>query len=246
MRLLCICPTYGRPTLLANSLALFQQQEYPRDQCKLLILDDAGQYDPQEGTNWSLVSTGTRFASMPTKYQALFALENILDKELCKWDAVVVWDDDEVYLPNHLKLHAEMLNYSGWSHPSRVYCCYDPIKIEQVGGNMWASLAVSTRLLQQIDWTDWFKMREAAFDFKFMEKLGKIEGPARHHELSFMFRWGSTGAPHLQWYIASPDDTETYNKFPKNETRYVSVLEPKLDEESSRLLAKWRKNLLPK
>jgi hypothetical protein len=46
MNVLCLCPTYGRPQLLANALACFQAQDYKGGQKKLLILDDFGQYKP--------------------------------------------------------------------------------------------------------------------------------------------------------------------------------------------------------
>jgi len=246
MRLLCLCPTYGRPTLLENSVALFQRQEYPKDKCKLLVLDDAGQYQNQKEENWEIVSFDKRFESMPKKYQALFKLEDVLSDD-CQWDAVVIWDDDDLYLPNHLQAHADQLERFPWSQPERVYCAYYPIKIEPVRGNMWASLAVSTSFMRKIDphkWDQWFRMREAAFDFSFLAMLDCAGG--RSPELSFMFRWYSTGVPHLQNFIRNGEDTTTYMRFPQHETRFVDKLIPKLDIESERNLGKFKKGLLPK
>lgn len=45
----CVCPTYKRPHMLRNSLACFLAQDYPKDRCELIILDDAGQYRSQSG-----------------------------------------------------------------------------------------------------------------------------------------------------------------------------------------------------
>ncbi len=246
MRLLCLCPTYGRPKLLANSIALFQAQEYPKEDCKLLILDDANQYEPQKGANWELIVALKRFGSMPQKYKMMFFLEDIFDVDLCEWDAIVMWDDDDIYFPNHLNAHAQQLRTFPWSQPKRVYCSYDPITIENVNGNMWASLAVRTDYLRKIPkdrWDSWFLETRAAFDFSFLAMLESDGG--RSDELSFMFRWSSTRVPHLQGFILSPEDTDAYKKFPQHDTQFVKWVHPKFDVETERMLGKFRHGLLP-
>src|SRR5215213_9160857 len=95
--LLCVCPTYGRPRLVANSLACFLAQDYPPELCHLLILDDAQQYTPQSGRNWEVVSSPERFPSLPDKYQWMFSAAGVMpfNKLARRWDAVVIWDDDD-------------------------------------------------------------------------------------------------------------------------------------------------------
>lgn len=246
MRLLCLCPTYGRPALLANSIALFEAQDYPKEDCKLLILDDANQYETQKGENWELAVAEKRFACMPMKYKAMFAMEQILELD-CQWDAIVMWDDDDIYLPNHLAAHAEQLRSFPWSQPKRVYCAYDPITIENVGGNMWASCAVRTNYIRKFSrhkLNEWFDDKRAAFDLFFLAML-EAEG-GRSDELSFMFRWGSTQVPHLQGFIKSQDDLEAYRNFPQHNTEFVRWVLPQFDPETRRMLGKQRFGLLPK
>ena len=61
MNVLCVCPTYGRPRLLANAVACFLAQDHPEAHRKLLILDDADQIKSQDHGAWQVISTPERF-----------------------------------------------------------------------------------------------------------------------------------------------------------------------------------------
>ena len=56
MKLAALCCTYLRPGSLGQLIESFLRQDYPRESRELVILDDAGQYDNQEGDGWRLVS----------------------------------------------------------------------------------------------------------------------------------------------------------------------------------------------
>lgn len=118
MFLTCLCPTFRRPRCLANVVACFLAQDYPAELRELVILDDAGQYETQQGDRWRLISTPTRFPGLPQKYNSLASLA------APETEAFVVWEDDDVYLPGHLTRHAEYLARHEWCHPSRVYSNY--------------------------------------------------------------------------------------------------------------------------
>jgi hypothetical protein len=159
---------------------------------------------------------------------------------------VVNWDDDDIYLPNHLSNHAEVINQGyAWSHPKRVYCAYNPIAVETVGGNMWASIAVSTKLLRSINLERWFENRKNAFDLEFLARLESRASPGRSDTVSFMFRWGSTEHPHLQGFIKSPCDTDAYSKFPRFDPSMVSDFQPKFDKETEAIMKLYEEGKLP-
>lgn len=106
MKLAALCPTYGRPELLANAVACFLAQDYPADKRELIVLDDAGQYlalDVLLPPGVKLMVTTSRFRTLGEKRNATAALA---------WDAdaYCVWDDDDAYLPNHMSLAAEALS----------------------------------------------------------------------------------------------------------------------------------------
>lgn len=118
----CLCPTYGRFTLLRRALACFLAQDYAGKK-RLLILSDAQRslqlestwhaFDiPCEGFSEPLCATENHlgvttleapghFTNLGAKRQALLlAAETPL---------VAHWDDDDVYLPWHLRVMVEAL-----------------------------------------------------------------------------------------------------------------------------------------
>jgi len=117
IKIACICSTYNRPELLAESIECFQRQTYPLAKRELIILDDAGQYCEQTGPGWRLVSIGQRFCTLGEKRNATAAL---VSPDV---DALAVWDDDDIYLPWHLERAAELLEAGRveWSRPAVVW-----------------------------------------------------------------------------------------------------------------------------
>ena len=116
MKLSVLCCTYLRPEYLGQLIECFLRQDYARDLCELVILDDAGQYQNQTGDRWRLISIPHRFRTLGEKRNACAALA-ATDSE-----GFVVADDDDIYLPHWLKTHAEALSKAEWSRPSLVYC----------------------------------------------------------------------------------------------------------------------------
>lgn len=117
MKLACLCPTYGRPRLLEHAIQCFLDQDYPADQCELVILDDAGQYECQEHSGpkpWRVISVPQRFWTLGEKRNAVAALASP-DVE-----GYVCWDDDDIYLPWTLKAHAAALKRASWARPSAI------------------------------------------------------------------------------------------------------------------------------
>lgn len=114
MKIAAVCCTYNRPELLANSLWMFQQQTH-KDK-ELVILDDAGQYDNQEGDNWRLISLKTRFKSFGEKRNVCVSLTSP------DIDTIAVWDDDDLYMPWALAAHAKAIKRGVWTRPS---LCWD-------------------------------------------------------------------------------------------------------------------------
>jgi hypothetical protein len=112
MKIAAVCCTYLRPKSLGQLIYCFLQQDYPHRE--LVILDDAGQYDNQQGDRWRLVSVGRRYATLGEKRNAAAALvaEDVA--------ALAVWDDDDLYLPWALRASAAALQHARWSRPSLV------------------------------------------------------------------------------------------------------------------------------
>jgi len=114
MKLAALCCTYLRPGPLGQLIESFLRQDYPRESRELVILDDAGQYENQEGDGWRLVSIPRRLHSLGEKRNACAALASP--------DAAgfLVADDDDIYLPHWFSATAQALRQAEWSRPSLV------------------------------------------------------------------------------------------------------------------------------
>ncbi len=90
----CLCPTYGRFSLMQESLNYFFNQTYEAK--KLLILNDAPESFTCDYPNVEVVNVEDRFETLGHKRQALL--------EMADTPYVAQWDDDDVYLPWHLEM----------------------------------------------------------------------------------------------------------------------------------------------
>lgn len=210
----CLCPTYRRPTrLVANAIACFERQTYPADYRRLIVLDDAGELTPQVGPNWQIVSMINRYRTLPAKYNALATLASGAD-------VLVVWEDDDIYLPWHIEAHVAALADHAWSHPSRVWSLYTgQLRQEPAGRRFHAALVVRCQTLAMIG--GWPDTPRADFDQLLMAALSRRFGmpadPCEGFVASYVFRWGSTGSYHGQafmrgndpdWYDRAVEQTE--------------------------------------
>jgi hypothetical protein len=120
-----IAPTYNRPAAAANAVAqwLDQDCDLPRS---LIVFDDAGQFDPQSHDQWQLVSWHNRCETLGEKFDIMLRQSVGLALER-RWNAaetlIVVWEDDDVYLPDHVQRHVDAIESTGkqWSAPSRIW-----------------------------------------------------------------------------------------------------------------------------
>lgn len=114
MKIAAVCCTHLRPRTLGHLIRCFLEQDYPREKRELVILDDIGQYDDQQGDGWRLVSRGRRY---PTLGEKRNAAAELVSSEV---EALAVWDDDDLYLPWALSASVAALGRAAWSRPSLV------------------------------------------------------------------------------------------------------------------------------
>lgn len=118
MKLAAICCTYKRPSQLAQAVESFLRQDYPMELREMVVLDDAGQYDPEALAHVPgvrLVSLKHRFRTLGEKRNSSAAIASP------DTDAYCVWDDDDIYLPWHMSAAAMALANADYSIPSVVY-----------------------------------------------------------------------------------------------------------------------------
>jgi len=216
MKIACICPTRGRPQLVENLLACFCAQDYPAENRRLFILEDdsrqlsEGEYCYKDNV-WTVLSKPYWIPSLPKKYNVLIkSLENYNP------DAVIVMEDDDLYLSHHISLYADCLATHAWCHPSRVWSTYrDNPKITSATGRFHAALGFQYKAIQSIN--GWEETDRADFDQRLMRKLkdtfGLNSDPTESGNPSYVFRWADTGFPHGQGQMRNPEDTGWYKRF---------------------------------
>ncbi len=125
MKIACLCWAFNRPAQLAEAVESFLRQNYPAELRELIILDDAGQYDPaacDDLPGVKLVTTRHRFRTLGEKRNATAALASP------NVEAYAVWDDDDIYFPWHLEAMAQVFAAGiPWSRPTEVWidrCTY--------------------------------------------------------------------------------------------------------------------------
>jgi len=233
--IVCLCPTYGRPRFVENSIRCYLAQDYPADRRRLLILDDAGQIPAQQGDGWQLFSRKRRFASLPAKYTDLVLLAKSVLRH--SPSAYCVWDDD-VYLPWHLSAHAEVLGEHGWSHPSKIWATRTGTPaLEYCLGQFHGALAVRRDLLEKIG--GWPDVPQANFDRRMLRRLAAQEpagNPTAVAVPSYVFRSGSH--PHRHDFASGPGDTVWYYDYARAcRIDPWGKLKPEFDEESRKIVA---------
>ena len=237
MNLLCLCPTYGRPKLVANAVACFEAQDYPAVNRAMVVLDDAGQMSPERpADNVYVISEQTRFPSLPAKYN------HILDwySSVIAYDAVIVWDDDDVYCPWHLSRYAEALANHRWAHPTEVWSDYTGrLGWERAQGRFHGSLGIRRDLLDEIG--GWIDTPRADFDQQQIQACARLGGEPGRPDCddlpSYVFRWSSTGAGHCQGLMSSPANEDWYSRVPISHPGYHGPLVPKFDQDTAAKLA---------
>ena len=99
----CICPTYGRPHLLEETIESFLRQDFTGTK-ELLILND---YDEQElvfdHPEVRIINTKERYKTLGEKYNAMF--------EMAKGKYLTPFEDDDIFLPHRITHSYNILEY---------------------------------------------------------------------------------------------------------------------------------------
>lgn len=237
----CLCPTYRRPDLLENAIACFERQDYPADRRWLVVMDDSGELANVYEEGWSLWLTFRRFGSLCEKYNAMaraFSDPNATD-------IYMVWEDDDVYFPNHISAHVDAYVKAGaigkpaWSKPPYVWTTH-PHRfnrspwVENAAGRFHGSISLTREMFDAVG--GWPNTKAPNFDQQFMANMAAIAEPLKPQApWSYVFRWQDTNAYHGQ---AFGDDW--WDRIPFMTTPQPrDVIVPKLDASAEALFAVW-------
>ena len=230
MNLLCLMPTYGRkPELLNNSIACFLHQDHVEKH--LLIYDDLGtlEFTPSPSPDITIVSSSQRSGSVGAKYNEMVSRYEGL------FSGVVVWDDDDVYLPTHLSTHNRILLDYEWSKPSTIISSYyTPPQEEDARGRFHGSIAIRAGLL--LDIGGWIDTKRPTFDQEMLEKLDtyvKPGDPCSVAPPTYIYRWQTSQSSHCSAGMSNPN---WYDDYKPDNTTPIDHLSPQYDKDTEAVM----------
>ncbi|MDE2473259.1 MAG: hypothetical protein KGL35_32270, partial [Bradyrhizobium sp.] len=110
-----------------------------------------------------LYTAPRRFPSLPAKFNALLQIAN-------QPDAYLVWEDDDLYLPEYVARHAEVLARRQLSKPAAVLSDYPgQIVIEGAAGRFHSTLGFRRELIEHVG--GWPPTSRADFDQQLIDRL---------------------------------------------------------------------------
>lgn len=191
----CVCPTYKRPNYLQNLVWCFLQQDYPPDRCLLLIQDDVPQHTAKT-YDWNgrtvIMRTSHVRLRLPHKYNSMIRYT----LSIAPVDVISIWEDDDVYLPNHLSNLAYGCRLGRqFIRPKYILSNYASPpghpRLEEAEGRFHASWGYSRWLYEASG--GYIETDKADFDQKYRAKLLSIRNDESvdFDRPSYVYRWGN-------------------------------------------------------
>jgi len=184
----CKCITYGRVDTLVEALYSFLIQDYPKDKCELVIVNDCPFqtliFDHPQVKIFNLKET---FPLIGEKEN--YAIER------CQGEIIAVWDDDDVALSNHLNNIAKF-----WTKDTNIIHWSNGVYFNEPNISAITSLGNSGIVYSKDAWLKIGKspLLNAGGDMALVHKLYEVPGDTiyAHPEdkaVSWFYMWGGRG-----------------------------------------------------
>lgn len=211
MKFLCLCPVYNhRQPVTEAAVQCFLDQTHT--DATLLIMDDRPQTLPPGSYYGGRVLVATmnpKFPNMPEKYNYMV---NIAEENSVEFDAVAIWDDDDLFLPKHLEWHNKVLEAGHkWSYPTKVLSTYgSAIREEETGNRFWSSIAFTKQALREMD--GFGDTKEVSFDQQVLQRLRNLEEPGVPEYSGYVYMWHLTFSDHASGHSQGHTCTLWYDR----------------------------------
>lgn len=112
MKISCLCSTYGRPSMINESVESFLRQDYENKEL-IILNDDADLVYMFDHPQVTIYNQTDRFKTLGEKRNRC--------AELATGDALALWDDDDICLSHRLSLSAEYLKKQRFFKPRKAF-----------------------------------------------------------------------------------------------------------------------------
>lgn len=135
----CLCLTYGRPELLEEAIESFLRQDWVGPKELIIVNDHPDQqlvFDHPEVVIFNI----------PRRLQTLGEKRN-LSVALAKWDNLLIWDDDDIYLPWRITETMKKLPTDQFFKCPNAWLLTNNVWQENIGFNLYHGGTAYTRWL---------------------------------------------------------------------------------------------------
>ena len=190
LKISAICPTFRRPELLEEALQSFLMQDYAGEKELIILNDEKEQAIKFDHPQVKIVNFKERSPSLADKYNYAASLAT--------GDMITPWDDDDIFLPNRMRVIAENTIGGMW-YSDYMYTDRTDGELAVSKGRVHTNSAFSARMF--IQFGAYQEKPHRAFDFGMMRKLRMtrdgIGVPRNDNAIpSFIYRKCSINVPH--------------------------------------------------
>jgi len=221
----CMCPTYGRVSLLEEAVESFLRQDYPSEIELLIVNDLPKQRLIFDHPQVRVFNRDKRFTTMGEKRS--FAVEN------SKHDWIIAWDDDDIHLPwriTRAMTEALKVGKEAVIERTHYWCKFYEDYIEKKHSSLSGAILFSRRAYEEVGGYDSVNSgQDAKLNNKFMGS-GQFHKIQDEENPSYIYRW-ATHTYHLSGY--GPDRAGStksgYKTIEKNVESKLGNVEPEGD-----------------
>ena len=185
----CKCITYGRVEYLEESIESFLKQEY-EGESELVILNDY----PLQKLHFN--HPKIRIINLNKTFNTIGEKENYA-VNLCKYDTIAVWDDDDLALPNHLENINKYFPGNDLLHWNKGITLVSN-KIESISCLGNSGIVYNKKIWEKVGKHE---LENAGYDMTFVikvqnetQKIARVYPP--DDEVSWIYTWGG-GSYHM-------------------------------------------------
>lgn len=233
MKIFALCPSFRRLKSLRFSVWQFLQQDISIP-AYFIFYDESGditEIDDSIKDRVFGINHPHEYITVPEKYKRLVKfIDDVFRKD--PEDVLVIWDDDDIYLPNHLANHVQALSNAPWSKPSKILSYYNEKLFvdENTWGRFHGSIAMRRECVDRVCWNS----EKDSWDLVQIDELTKAFGqPADSYMIdqkpSYCYFW-SKRPWHYSWFCGKQGNVWELIKSSKIKSEGIGPLYPYKNE----------------
>jgi len=244
----CFCITYKRTHLLEEMIESFLRQDYVGKKQLIILNDDVDQVLIFEHPEVRIINHSNRFNTIGEKRNAAV--------QLCDYDLIMPWDDDDIYLPHKISHAVEKLLFYkvGYYNFNQafLYSLQEGIQVFYTSF-LHANSIYKIDAFNQINGYSAINIGE---DADFIDKLFnqnipvKIEAdlinPEVYFQTYYIYRWGGING-HVSGYkpITNLNDTIRIDRKKEDPKMGIIILKPHWKNDYVALAARYLNQYVP-